>query len=510
MIVSITTFGSRILGLFRDILIFSFFGAGLLNSAFILAFTLPNLFRRLLGEGSLTSAFVPIFSEALEHNQRSGAFDLLNKTLSRVGLLLLGLVILGVIVLLGISLWPGLAERWHLGAHLGLILLPYMILVCLAAVMAGALNVLKYFSVPAMSAVWLNLTMILSLGGFGYLLASEPETQVYYLCGGVLAGGMIQVLAPFWVLRREGWRPRFDVQGSERMREVKVLFLPGAFGAAVLQVNVLVSRLFAFSLNTEAVSFLYLANRLVELPLGIFTMAVATVIFPALSQLAARREVQAFSATFYRGVRLTLAITIPATLGLILLHRPILTLLFEWGVFTVRDVAMTGSVLCIFAVGLPFYSLAILATRGLHALKDAKTVMWVACWTFVVNFILCLALMQTWGMEGLALANILSVVFQSLVLYRLLCRKDEAFQEIRLWNPLAKIFLGVLIMSGLCLLGLELVEMLLGEGKGGALVVVLGLIPLAAGTYFCSLWILSFDDLKDLKPFLRKVWQRFR
>lgn len=509
-IVSISTFGSRILGLFRDILIFSFFGTGVLNSAFILAFTLPNLFRRLLGEGSLTSAFVPVFSEALEHNQRPGAFQLLNKTLSRFGLLLLGLVLLGVLLLGGVCLFPGLAERWYLGAHFGIILLPYMILVCLAAVMAGALNVLRYFTVPALSAIWLNLAIILSLGGVGYLLASEPEAQIYYLCGGVLVGGVIQVLAPLWVLRREGWRPQFDWQESEEMQEVKMLFLPGALGAAILQINVLVSRLLAFSLNTEAVSFLYLANRLVELPLGIFTMAVATVIFPALSQLAARGDVQAFTQTFYQGVRLILAITIPAALGLGVLHRPILTLLFEWGVFNARDVAMTGSVLCIFAAGLPFYSLAILATRGLHALKDTKTVMWIACWTFVANLMLCLILMQVLDMEGLALANVLSVAFQSFALYRLLCRKGAAFQKISLVNPIVKVVLAALGMSILCLFGLELINELFGKGKGGALVVVAGLVPLAMGAYLCLLWIFGFEDLERLKTFLLKIRQRFR
>ncbi len=214
-VVGMATAGSRLLGLLRDVIIFAMLGAGAVNSAFLVAFTLPNLFRRMLGEGALTSAVVPLLSEELERD-KGEAFRFLNQVLTRVGILLVILVALGTGLLFFLSGVGGLPGHWYLGIDLGIVLLPYMVVVCLAALLAAALNVLQRFTVAALSQVWLNLSMIIGLGGFGCLLGQTPEERVLYLCAGVLVGGMLQIIIPALALKREGWRPVFDLKPGAR------------------------------------------------------------------------------------------------------------------------------------------------------------------------------------------------------------------------------------------------------------------------------------------------------
>ena len=506
------TLGSRFLGLLRDILIFSLFGASALHSAFIIAFTLPNLFRRLLGEGALTSALVPVFSEEVERHGRKAGFGLLNKLLSRVALVLLGLLLVGVGLLVGAQSFVQLSPRWLQAAHLGVILMPYMPLVCGAAVLGGTLNVLGRFAVTAFSPVWLNLTMIAVLGALIYgwdVRYGSEDLGIYVLCGGVLAGGVLQAGTAAGALLFQGWRPCFDWRKAEGLSEIQDLWIPGLAGAAVLQVNVLVSRLLAFSLNEGAVAFLYLANRLMELPLGVFTLAVVTVAFPNLARLAARGDERGFTEAFYRGLQWILAVSVPAALGLLLLGRPIVGFLFEWGRFEVDDVATARSVVGVFALGLPFYSLATLATRGLHALKAMWTVALGSGLSFGVNLGMSLVLMRMWEMEGLALANVLAAGVHSIWLYGRLkqrcgvSRFDAAFME---KGTLLRIGAAAAVMGVVCWVGLGLIEGLWGGGKFAGLVTVMGLIPLASVVYFVLLGLLGFDERLRLSV----LWQRRR
>lgn len=280
LVVSLSTVGSRVLGLVRDILIFAALGASAWNDAFILAFTLPNLFRRLLGEGALTSAMVPIFSDVLHRAGRSEAFAFFNQVLLRLLTILSALVVGGMVLFGSLARCGLLTDRWTLGAELAVLLLPYMIFICLAAIVSAGLNLLGRFAVAASTPMLLNLAMIGALVA-GMWLSDDQARIVYWLCGGVILGGLLQLLLPAWDLARQGWRPRVEQRASTEMSELWRLFLPGLMGAAILQVNILVSRLLAYSLDESAVSVLYLASRLMELPLGIFTVAVATVFFSA-------------------------------------------------------------------------------------------------------------------------------------------------------------------------------------------------------------------------------------
>lgn len=242
VVVSFFTLSSRVLGLFRDIILFAFLGATAINSAFIFAFTLPNLFRRLLGEGALSSAVVPVFSQEYETHGEQAAFRFLNQALTWVLVLLVALVLLGSITLLGVSHFKGFEERWYISFELGIILFPYVIFVCLAAIIAAALNVFERFALGALSQVWLNLSMIFFLGVLGAFFGKTPMGQVYYLCVGVLVGGLIQVIVPIRTLFGMGWRPKLDFDLSQGILELAKLMLPGLAGAVVFQVNIVVSQ----------------------------------------------------------------------------------------------------------------------------------------------------------------------------------------------------------------------------------------------------------------------------
>ena len=210
-VVAVLTLLSRVLGLLRDVLLFSFLGTSPLNSAFLFAFTIPNLFRRLLGEGALTSALVPVLAVEFSDAGEAGGFILFNRVFCRVALVLAVLAAVGCAALAIAWRWEGLDGRWRLAAGLGVILLPYMFFVCLAALVGAGLNVLGRFAVPALAQVWLNLAMILSLGVFAAAFSSSAGETVAILCGGVLVGGGMQLIIPAVSLRKEGWRLHFKL-----------------------------------------------------------------------------------------------------------------------------------------------------------------------------------------------------------------------------------------------------------------------------------------------------------
>jgi len=503
VVVSLSTVGSRVLGLARDILIFAALGASAWNDAFILAFTLPNLFRRLLGEGALTSAMVPIFSDVLHRAGRSEAFAFFNQVLLRLLIILSVLVVSGIVLFGSLAHSGMLSDRWALGAELAVVLLPYMIFICLAAIVSAGLNLLGRFAIAASTPILLNLAMITALA-VGIWLSQDQAQIVYWLCGGVLFGGLLQLLLPAWDLARQGWRPRIEQRASTEMSELWRLFLPGLMGAAILQVNILVSRLLAYSLDESAVSVLYLASRLMELPLGIFTVAVATVFFPLLARAVSDKDDHAFAGALIQGMRLVVGISLPAGIGLMVLGGPILELLFRWGAFNTQNVAQTIPLIAIYGLGLPFYSAATFATRGLHACKDMKTPVRVAGLCLLVNLICGVVLMQFYGAGGLAAGNVLAAVVQSACLWRALSkrRSEVGFSQLR--SAFAKVLCAGVAMGLFCVFGHALVLSFDLLDKLHAAVIVGVLVPSGAALYFGLLYLLKFEELDALAGMLRR------
>jgi putative peptidoglycan lipid II flippase len=509
-IVSLSTIGSRILGLLRDVLQFSLLGTGVLNSAFLLAFSFPNLFRRLLGEGALSSAVIPVMAEEHELNGNVGSFSVLNKVMTRLGLVLLGLILLICGVFWAMQFWPGLEDRWYYAFNLGIVLFPYILFVCVAALFAATLNVLHRFGLAALSQVWLNLSMIACLGGLGWFLGESEVDRVGFACLGIFVGGLAQILIPIWELKHCGWKPSFDLSPSPSMHKVMRLFAPGLMGAAIMQINMVVSRLLAFGISASAVSILYLANRLIELPLGVFATAVTTVLFPGLARSAARKDFVDFSRSYAEGNRIILAITVPAAVGLMILNEPILRLLFLWGKFTGADVAQTLMPLNLYSAAIPFYALATMSTRAFHALQDMKTPVRAALINFIINVVLSVSFMIPWGMNGLALANTLAVVFQSAFLAHLVIQRIPGNCWGQLVKPLGKILLAASIMGLSAYLGRMGCEALISGVKLSALVAVSVVMPLAIVIYFTALDWLKFQDMQMLRKLIGRFVNRSR
>lgn len=496
------------LGLVRDMLAFGVLGTGLLNSAFLLAFTLPNLFRRLLGEGALTSALVPVLTQRLQAGGRPAFFALLEAVTMRVGLLLLGLVIGGGLLLLVGPQMVELTPKWELGAGLGLVLLPYLFLVCLAAVFAAALNTLRRFGLAALSQVWLNVAQIAALGLGAAWLAPTDEGRVAWLCGGVLVGGLAQALVPAWGLRREGWegRPRWRAEG---LTAFWALLGPGLAGAAVTQVNLAVTRVLAFGVSESAVAVLYLASRLVELPLGVFVVTVTTVRFPELAALAQAGD-RAGAARCYREAgREIWTITLPAAAGLVLLGVPVLSVLFGRGRFGTEEVLATAGPLAIYALALPLYGATALATRGLHAFGNMTTPSRLAVVNFVLNTTLSLALMRPYGVLGLAWANVIATAVHALLLdiaWRAEC--PEAGARRGSLPGLLKLAGATAGMVGVLLAGRMVVTAATGDGRLGEWLAVAVLVPLGAAAYFGLLWLMGGDERQRLRSLLGRLARR--
>lgn len=506
VVVGLSTVGSRMLGLARDIMIFAGLGTGAWNDAFILAFTLPNLFRRLLGEGALASAFAPIFSDLLQRSSLAEAFVFLNQVLIRL-LLVLSIITLSGTLLLGLLIhYNLLSERWLFGAELSMVLLPYMILMCLAAIISVGLNIVGRFVVAASVSMLLNISMIIALL-IAMWLNCEPSQTVYWLCGGVLFGGFLQLIAPALDLMCQGWRPELIIKKASReteIRELWLLFLPGLAGAAIVHINALVSRFLAYSLDESAVSMLYLASRLIELPMGVFTVSLATVFFPLMVRSVSNRDNKAFADAAVQGMRLVVCITLPAGIGLAVLGEPILTLLFRWGAFSAQDVEQTFPLLVIYGLGLPFYSATTIAIRGLHACKDMKSPVRVAGFCLLLNLAVGLMLMQFYGAAGLAIGNVLAAIIQSLFLWQILSRNRNEFAEKPLRQAFFKILCSGLVMGLFCICGhVAVLSFNLAE-KLYATLMVCVFIPFGAALYFGMLYLLKFEELNLLTGLFRR------
>lgn len=484
--VSAFTMISRILGLARDMMTSAFLGTSVWNSAFITAFTLPNLFRRLLGEGALTAALMPNLSEELESRGREAVHDLVNKTLSWLIVICLGICVLVIGAMEFVPLLP-VSEKWNVAASLAQIVFPYVLLICVAAILSAALNLFSRFGIPALTAVWLNSSIIIALGISGWFLGSDLESKTYWLCGGVMIGGVLQMVVPAFALMKEGWRPRLDFAVSSRLREVALLTVPGVFGAAVFQVNIMVSRGLAFSVSDAAASLLYYANRLVELPVGVFAIAISTVVFPSLSAAIAGRKMDRFANIYRNGILLCLLMAVPSAVGLCVLAPEIVELLFERGRFATEDTLSTVPLVYVFAIGMPFYSFISIETRAFFALKDTRTPVKSAAIAFAVNVVLSLALMGKYGAIGLAVATNTAAVVQMVLLHFALRKKKLDTSLKPLFGQVARICLAALMMGVVVKATSDWTSEVTSDGLLGSLILVSVSIALGAGVYFVLL-----------------------
>jgi putative peptidoglycan lipid II flippase len=422
---------SRILGFVRDMLIARIFGVDLATDAFFVAFKIPNFFRRLFAEGAFAHAFVPVLSE---YKQQENLKQFVDKTFGTLGLVLLLANIICIIVapLLVLILAPGFAwqgEQHDLSVLSLQIMLPYLSFIVLVAFSGGILNAKGRFAIPALTPMFLNITMIVT----AIWLSPILDVPVLALAWGVLIAGLVQLLFQLPSLMHLGLLPRLRVDFRDPgVKRVINMMLPAVFSVSVTQINFLLDTLFASFLKIGSVSWLYYSDRLVEFPLGILGLGLGTAILPNLANSHASNNPAAFSNALDWGLRLTLLVGLPSTLGLILLAEPILSTLFQYREFSVSDVYFAGQSVKAYATGLLGYIVIKVLVSGFSARQDMKTPVRYGVYAMLASMLLNVVLVFPLAHAGLALATSLGAFINAgLLLHKLF--KDRIYQPASGW-----------------------------------------------------------------------------
>ena len=402
---------SRILGFLRDMVIAHFFGAGMAADAFFVAFRIPNLWRRLVGEGSLTISFIPVYTDYLTLKSKEEAREVTHIAFTIAGVILLVLTLLGILFssLLIRVIAPGwyteYPEKFQLTVTLNQIIFPYLFFMGLFALCMGILNSLRHFFAPAIAPIFLNISIIVSV----FLFYGVFQKPVMALALGVLAGGVIQFIfqIPFLLKKRITFRFNFNFR-HPAIKRVGSLMIPGLIGTAVYQINVFVDTIFASFLSSGSVSYLFFADRLMEFPLGVFAIAVGMASLPSLSGLASQGKMEELKETLSFTFRLVCFISVPAMVGLIALKTPIVNLLFQRGLFDYSATEKTAFALLFYSVGLWAIAGARTIVPAFYSLQDTWTPLKIALICLGANVIFIAIFIFPLKHGGLALATSLS------------------------------------------------------------------------------------------------------
>jgi len=423
------TLVSRITGLVRDVVFAGLIGASanIAADAFYVAFRIPNFFRRIFGEGAFSQAFVPVLTEHKVRTSPEETRAFVDHVAGRFGAILFGVTLVGVLAapVLVMVLAPGWyiekPDKFALTVAMLRIMFPYLLFVSLVAMAAGILNSYGRFGVAAFTPVLLNLCLI----GAALWLAPYMENPAVALAWGVFLAGVVQLLFQVPFLRRLRMLPRPRLRPAhDGAGRVFKLMLPAIFGVSVSQINLLVNTLLASFLVTGSVSWLYYSDRLMEFPLGVFGIALATVILPSLSHKHATRSHEEFSHLLDWALRWVALIGVPASAALIVLSGPLLTTFFHYGAFNAHDVRMSASALMAFSAGLVAFILVKVLAPGFYARQDTKTPVRIGMISMLVNIALSFALVFPLKHTGLALAITLAAFVNALLLYRRLRTLD--------------------------------------------------------------------------------------
>ncbi|MGE4658072.1 MAG: murein biosynthesis integral membrane protein MurJ [Gammaproteobacteria bacterium] len=462
-VVGSMTLLSRITGLARDIGFSHWFGAGVIMDAFLVAFKIPNLLRRFFAEGAFSPAFVPVISEYSATHSLDETRELVNRVSGTLALVLFMITALGVISapILIMVFAPGFLDdgvRYDLARDMLRFTFPYLFFISLTALCGGVLHSYKKFAVPAFTPVLLNLVLI----GFAGWVAPKMGRPAMGLAIGVFVAGAVQLAfqVPFLVRLKLLPRPRWG-WAHEGVRRILKLMAPVIFGSSVAQINILFDTLIASFLAAGSISWLYYSDRLMEFPLGVFGIALATVILPNLSQQHARASREAFSNTLDWALRLALVVGLPAALGLIVLAEPLLATIFFSGVFTEQDVVMASASLVAYAFGLVAFILVKVLSSSFFARQDTRTPVRIAVMAFALNIFLSVLLVVTMVRSGffaphagLAAATTLSAFFNAGLLLRAL-RVGGIYLLRPGWGLLfARVIISCILMTA-CLLWLR-------------------------------------------------------
>jgi putative peptidoglycan lipid II flippase len=453
-VIALATVTSRVLGLVRDQVLAYYFGAGDAMDAFRLAFRLPNVLRDLFAEGAMSAALVPAFTRAVMLEGRQRVWRLGNNTINLMALVTGAIATAGIVFARPLvdfyagefSRVPGKLELTLL---LTRIMFPFLTLVAVAAVLMAMLNALHRFFVPALAPAMFNVATIL----MAWLLVPRAPaigiSPIVIVAIGTLVGGVGQVLLQWPALSREGfrYRPTLDVS-DPALWQITRLMGPGVGGLAAVQVNLFVNTWLATSLGTGAVSWLDYAFRLMYMPIGLFGISIATAALPGISRHAAARDDAAVREAVSSGLRMMLAVNVPATAGLIALATPIVVLIFEHGRFTHGDAVATAAALTYYAPGLVGYSAVKLISPAFYALGTSRLPVMASAASVAVNITLNLMLVRTLGHRGLALGTAISALANAAILLVMLRRRLGGIEGRQLITTFVKITIASLVMAG--------------------------------------------------------------
>jgi putative peptidoglycan lipid II flippase len=488
-VVGLATMLSRIFGFLRDMVVAAFFGAGLMTDAFFVAFRIPNLLRRLLAEGSLTVSFVPVFTEYLKKTSKEDAYELADIAFTTLSIILVIISLAGVLLspVIVTIMAPGFIKvpaQYDLAVFLTRLMFPYIFFISLVALCMGILNALRHFAAPALSPVVLNISMICA----AITLRDFFQEPIVALAIGVMAGGILQLAMQWPFLIRMGIRLKLNFNFKHPgLQRIGILMLPAAFGAAIYQINIFISTILASLLPSGSVSYLYYADRVVELPLGVFAIAIGTATLPSFSEQVIGGRFEELKKTISFSLRLILFITIPATVALIALRVPIISVLFQRGAFDVKATLLTAQALLFYAVGLWAFSVIRVIVSAFFSLQDTKSPMKAAIVALIVNVIFSVVLMFPLKHGGLALATSIASAVNVMMLYFVLKKRIGAILDREFYRSTFKIFVSSMVMWGAILL----VEVFLPWRVNGPLSERLFFLTMCISTGAATFFILS-------------------
>ena len=504
-IVGLAVLCSRILGVARELIFAALFGSRLMD-AFTMAFRIPNLLRDLFAEGALSTAFVTTFTKTTTLSGDAAAWQLANKVAT------LAIIVLSAVTIAGILsadwlvsvLAPGFdPQKAALTATLTRVMYPFILLVSLAALVMGMLNSKNVFGIPAMASSFFNLGSIITGVLLGWWLDSSfgPKAMLG-LAVGTLIGGGLQFAVQLPALHRLGYvfRPDFQWRDSG-VKAILRLMGPSVIAASTTQVNVLVNSVFASELGDGPTFWLSAAFRLMQLPLGLFGVALGTVALPLLARMAAAGNMGAFRSELARGMRLAFLLTIPSTIGLIMLAEPIMSLLYQHGKYTAHDAAQAAGALRFYALGLSGYAALKVLVNAFYAVDQRKTPMVVSFFAVALNFILnwVFTLHLGWGHRGLAFSTSCIATSNFLILYLLMRRHLGALESGAMLRMLVKLVVASGILAAICWAGLHLffthwpTQGLLPKLGGLAVVISVG-----AAAFFLTATALGISELREI------------
>lgn len=517
-VTALGTLASRVLGMLRDAATAALFGlsAGGVMDAFVLAFRIPNLFRRLFGEGVLASSYLPVLSATLERDPKD-AWRLASVVFLRLAVMLLVLVAVGEAVLAGIGALAGDSSEIRMFVSLAAVMLPYTFLICLTAQVAATLHALGHFALPALVPTILNICWLAAVLVVAPLLSSDKTAQAQILAVAVVVAGVLQLTVQIPALRRLGFRfdyaPKVVRSGLEQVMRAMG---PMVLGLMVTQVNTLMDSLIAwllaapaaanatiawlgdvpYPMQQGAVAALYYGERLYQFPLGILGIAVATAIFPLLSRHAARQDFRSLGEDLTLGLRLVLFLGIPAGVGLILLSEPLAKLLYERREFTSADTLRTARVIACYAVGVWAYCALPVLVRGFYAMGDRLSPVRVGVTVVGINF--CLNLILVWPLaeSGLAVATTLGATLQVILLAVIFSRQIMQLA----WRAVAATILRTIVATLLMTAAFAGAKGALPGGTGFVTTLMEVLVPFAAAVtaFLTASWMLRAPELSLL------------